>query len=83
MSTASTVTSGGLGLGSAAFLVLLVLKVLGYIDMHWFWVLTSMLWIPVATFLAVMTLVFGVIAILYVIVGAVDIVVDGWRKFFN
>ena len=56
MSTATTVTSGGLGLGGSSFLVLMVLKVMGLIDMHWFLVLTSILWVPVATFGAVMLL---------------------------
>lgn len=57
MSRQQQVTSGGIGLGGAAFLVLFVLKVMGYIDMNWFWVLTSILWVPVATLLSVMALV--------------------------
>lgn len=48
--------NGGFGLGSASFLVLMVLKVMGEIDMGWFWVLSSILWVPVATFGAVMLL---------------------------
>ena len=56
MSVASVTTTSGIGLGGASFLVLMVLKVMGLIDMHWFWVLTSILWVPVATFCAVMLL---------------------------
>ena len=48
--TNEQVTSVGVGLGAASFLVLMVLKVLGLIDLGWFWVLSSILWVPVATF---------------------------------
>ena len=56
MSVAAVTTTSGIGLGGASFLVLMVLKVMGLIDMHWFLVLTSILWVPVATFCAVMLL---------------------------
>lgn len=78
MSSDKTTISVGIGLGGASFLVLLVLKVLDYIDMNWFWVLSSVLWVPVATFLAVMALVFGSIIIFYFILWVIDKIVDSW-----
>lgn len=66
----------GLGLGQASFLVLLVLKVMGLIDMNWFWVLTSVLWVPVITFSAVMVLMTAGF-ILFVIVAY------AWGKLFG
>lgn len=56
IATTESVVNGGIGLGSASFLVLMVLKVLGLIDMGWFWVLSSILWVPLATFAATMLL---------------------------
>lgn len=76
MSTASTVTSGGIGLGGASFLVLLVLKVMDYIDMNWFWVLTSMLWVPVLTFCAAMSLMVAVFMLFALVAYA-------WGKLFG
>lgn len=79
MSTTPAVTASGLGLGGASFLVLLVLKVLGHIDMHWFWVLTSMLWVPVVAILGMCSLVFGCIGIFYAIVWAIDKIIKMWK----
>lgn len=68
--------NGGVGLGGAAFLVLMVLKVLGLIDMGWFWVLSSILWVPVATFCAVMLLMaMGFIAFM--------LIAYAWGKLFG
>lgn len=63
-------TTQGIGLGGASFLVLLVLKVMGLIDMHWFWILTSVLWVPVAAFSAVMLMMF-VVMVLVALVASV------------
>jgi len=62
-------TTHGIGLGGAAFLVLMVLKVMGYIQMNWFWVLTSVLWVPVATFASVMLIMAAVMAAFVVVAG--------------
>ena len=74
--TTETVINSGLGLGTLTFLVLMVLKVLGLIEMNWFWVLTSMLWVPVLTFCAVMLLMAGFF-LLFVIVAY------AWGKLFG
>lgn len=67
-----TVNVSGIGLGGAAFLVLLVLKVMGHIDLHWFWVLTSVLWLPVICTLAVFGLIAAFAGLVFVVVWAVE-----------
>ncbi len=64
-----TATSGGIGLGGASLLVLLVLKVMGYIEMNWFLVLTSIFWVPVLSFLAVMAVMFAGFLLFAAVVG--------------
>lgn len=51
------VSSGGIGLTGAVFLVFLVLKLIGEIDWSWWWV-TSPLWIPIGLFFAIVGAVF-------------------------
>jgi len=56
----STVTAtGSIKLGGLTFVTLLVLKVLGLIEMGWFWVLTSVVWVPLAVFFSVSALIIG------------------------
>ena len=76
MSTTQTVS--GIGVGGASFLVLLTLKVMGYINMHWFWVLTSFVWVPLTMFLVVMAL----MAATMIAAGLLAAVFDslGWFK---
>jgi len=56
-----------IGFGSLAFLILFVLKIIGQTDMHWFWVLTSWIWVPVVAMLAGMFFVFcfGALAVAF------------------
>jgi hypothetical protein len=58
MSNQSNVSSGGIGMGGALFLLFLGLKLTGHIDWSWWWV-TSPLWLP---FVIILTLI-GVISI--------------------
>lgn len=51
-------SSSGIGLTGALFLVLLVLKLTGYIDWSWWWV-TAPLWGGVALVLAIVIFIFG------------------------
>ena len=51
-------TQASIGLGTLTFLILFVLKIIGATDMHWFWVLTSWIWMPVVVLFAGMFLVF-------------------------
>ncbi len=69
MSGARDSVNSGIGLGGASFLVLLVLKVMGYINMHWFWVLTSFVWVPVAMFAAVMLAMGAVMVVVAIVAG--------------
>lgn len=52
MADKQTTSSGGIGIGSALFLVFLVLKLTGYINWSWWWV-TAPLWGTVALVFAV------------------------------
>ena len=36
---------GGIGFGGTAWVVLIILKFAGVIQMSWFWVLTSFIWV--------------------------------------
>lgn len=54
--------SGGIGFLGALALIFITLKLTGYIDWSWWWVL-SPLWIPLAAFVAFL-IVGGIIAIL-------------------
>ena len=58
-------TQASIGLGTLVFIILFVLKIIGLTDMHWFWVLTSWIWVPIAILLASMFMVFcfGVLVI--------------------
>jgi len=47
-----------IGLGTLVFIILFVLKIIGQTDMHWFWVLTSWIWVPVVALFAGMAIVF-------------------------
>lgn len=55
MSDSTVRVGGGIGLGGALFLVLLVLKLTDNIDLSWWWV-TAPLWIPYAIALAVVVI---------------------------
>ena len=52
-------SSGGIGFFGFMFLIFMTLKLTGYIDWSWWWV-TSPLWIPLATLVAVL-LVVGIV----------------------
>lgn len=54
---ASQKTNNGIGLTGILFIVFLVLKLTGNIDWSWWWV-TSPLWIPLALFVSVASLIF-------------------------
>ena len=58
MADKEVVTSGGIGVGGLLFVALIVLKCMGYIIMSWFWVLTSIIWIPLCLILAWVIIVF-------------------------
>lgn len=61
-----TKTQNSISLGMLVFIVLFILKIIGQTDMHWFWVLTSWIWVPVLVLLASMFLMFcfGVLLII-------------------
>lgn len=61
MSETEIKTSGGIGFGGAFFLVLLTLKITGYIDLSWWWV-AGPLWIPLAFILCIWVII-GVVLI--------------------
>ena len=51
--------NGGISLSSLMAVILVVLKILDEIDLSWFWVITSFIWIPLSI-LALFFLVFFV-----------------------
>ena len=51
-------TQTGISFGALVFLILFVLKIIGATDMHWFWVLTSWIWMPIVIIFASMFLMF-------------------------
>lgn len=59
-----------IGVGTLAFLILFVLKLLGEIEMGWFWVLTSWIWVPILVLLAALAFMF-VFGAVIVILGAI------------
>jgi hypothetical protein len=59
-----------IGVGTLAFLILFVLKLLGEIDMSWFWVLTSWIWVPILVLLAALAFMF-IFGTIIVILGAI------------
>ncbi len=48
--------TGGIGCGTALFLIFLVLKLTNLIDWNWWWV-TAPIWIPISILLVVLILV--------------------------
>lgn len=55
MTESSSTSSGGVGFGSLLILLFVGLKLTGYIDWSWWWVLAPA-WIPVIVFVAVLAL---------------------------
>lgn len=52
MSSGSSSSSSGIGLGGALFILFLGLKLTGYIDWSWWWV-TAPLWGPLGVFIVI------------------------------
>lgn len=61
--SATTTSSGGIGLGGALFLIFLVLKLTDNIDWSWWWV-TAPLWLPLAFGVAVF-IIMGILALIF------------------
>ncbi len=53
----SSNTYSGIGIGGIAWVVLIILKLAGVIQMHWFWVLTSFIWISFIAIIGVLLIV--------------------------
>lgn len=65
-------TEASIGLGTLAFIIVFVLKIVGQTDMSWFWVLTSWIWVPVMAFVAgiiLMLIVSSFVLIIALIIG--------------
>ncbi len=69
MSTQSTASSGGIGLGSVLFIVFLVMKLTEVIDWSWWWV-TAPLWAGVAA-LVVLLAMMGLVLLCATVIAAV------------
>jgi len=51
MSKSSSSSSTGVGAPGLLFVALVVLKLIGTIQMSWFWIITSIIWIPLGMIL--------------------------------
>ena len=60
-----------ISLSSVILIVMVLLKVIGYIDMNWFWVITSFLWAP---FLGYLSIILFVITLLF-FVGLLSVLI--------
>jgi hypothetical protein len=68
MSTNSNTSGGGIGFGGLLAILFIGLKLTGYVDWSWAWVL-SPIWIPLALF-AVVLAVAAVVYMVAAVVGA-------------
>lgn len=50
-------SSGGVGIGGLAFVILLVLKIMGEINLSWWIVLTSFIWVPLIVIIGISILI--------------------------
>ena len=66
MASKSEASGGGIGFLGLLAIVFITLKLTGYIDWPWYWVL-SPLWIPVALALAVLLIVLVISAVITLI----------------
>jgi len=64
MNNKAVTYSGGMGIGTLVWIVLIILRATGCIAMSWFWVFTSIIWVP----LGILFVVFLIILV-FIIVG--------------
>jgi len=57
----------GIGIGALLFVTLIVLKIMGYVTMSWFWVISSIIWIPLGIIAVVMAFVLAIASIMIVV----------------
>jgi len=57
----------GIGIGALLFVTLIVLKIMGYVTMSWFWVLSSIIWVPLGIIAVVMAFVLAIASIMIVV----------------
>ncbi|MFW6246872.1 MAG: hypothetical protein ACOC22_01710 [bacterium] len=69
-------TGTGIGLGGITFIILLVLKLTNQIDMNWFLVITSFIWVPIVVAIVVFAIVFVIVLIL----GAIGYSIEKLNK---
>lgn len=57
----------GFGIGTLTFIVLLILKLTGNINMSWFWVISSIIWAPLMLFTFIVIII-GLAAIITILI---------------
>lgn len=60
---ADTKQTSGIGIGTIIAFILIILKATDNIDMSWFLVLTSFIWAPILSFLAIFILIIIIVGI--------------------
>jgi hypothetical protein len=66
----SITTAPSVGLGTLAWIALIVLKALGHIGLSWFLVITSIIWIPIALTIA-LTIAIGIPVVIVLVIAAI------------
>jgi len=69
MGSKETVTYSGGGIGFLVWIALIILKATGHIAMGWFWVFTSIIWVPLGITIFVL-IVEGIVVLIAFAVGA-------------
>jgi len=73
------VSSGGVGIGSVVFIVLLILKITGNIGINWFLVITSFIWAPIIFFVAALIII-GIFYFIAIIISAIIVAIDEAKR---
>jgi hypothetical protein len=76
--TVSVTTRSSIGIGTITFAVLLVMKILGKIEMDWFWVITSFIWVPLGLTVGFLLL----FLIIFLLSQGVLLLIEGVSNFF-
>ncbi len=61
------VKGSGIGVGTLVWIALIILKATETIGMNWFWVISSIIWIPLGMILFIMAI-FGIILLVVFII---------------
>jgi hypothetical protein len=61
-----------INIGWIVLLVIIILKILGFIKLGWFWVLTSFIWFPIFAFLSFFGIIFTITIFIRIIFNIIS-----------